>query len=177
MARSIEPRDFGPQGLPCIFTSDDESGATVTGWLIKQLGDRRFKVTNGTITRVARLAQHAEDVADLNHFPPATMTILLTMADSSVEHIRYIQSFRCSTIEGQSRQWKSTGDPHDQVGVITAHDDDSVDDILLEDGSYWLLEDGRKWKLEDLRPLGDGFLLEQGDLWLLEDGTKWELET
>jgi hypothetical protein len=174
--RPIAPRYFGPDGLPCVFTSDDETGATTVGYLVQDVGLTRFKVSDGTITRIVRLAQNLDDVSDLSHFPPATMTILLTLEDSSVEHIRYITSCRCSTLEGTSRQWIPTGDPTGQTGVISAPVDDSDDDILMEDGSFWLLEDGSKWKMEPLPPPGNGFVLEQGGRWLLENGTKWELE-
>lgn len=143
--RSLPQRYFGPSGLPCIFTIDDETGATSIGYLVKQVSTNKYMVSDGTITRLCRFPTTLEQVSDLNNFPPATFTIELTMFDDSLEYIFEISETRCSTLQGTAIAWH-TADPTQSKGGILPPDMGS--DILLEDGSKWLLEDGSKWLLE-----------------------------
>jgi hypothetical protein len=146
--RPLPPRFFGPDGLHCIFTVDDDSGATAVGYLVKQVQTKRFIVSNGSTTRITKLAQTADAVSNPNNYPPATCSILLTLSDSSVEHITYLTATRCSTIEGSSIGWH-TDSPTQTIGTVTTPSLDSGDDdILLESGDLWLLEDGSDWELE-----------------------------
>ena len=147
--KSLPPRFFGPEGLPCIFTTDDDSGATAVGYLVRQIGTKRFIVSNGSITRTVKLAQTSDDVSNDNNYPPATFSILLTLFDSTVEHISYLTASRCTTIEGSSIGWH-TDSATQTIGTVTTPslDPDDGDDILLESGDFWLLEDGTNWELE-----------------------------
>ena len=142
----LPPRFFGPSGLPCIFTIDDESGATTVGYLVKQVQTKRFIVSDGSTTRTTKLAQTSDEVSNPNNYPPATCSILLTLEDSSVEHITYLTSCRCSTVEGSSIGWHTT-EATQTIGTVTTPSL-GVDDILLESGDHWLLEDGSDWELE-----------------------------
>ena len=145
--RPLPPHFFGPSGIPCIFTIDDESGATSVGYLVKQVQTKKFVVSNGSTTRTTRLAQTADEVSNPNNYPPATCSILLTLNDSSVEHITYLTASRCSTVEGSSIGWH-TDSPTQTIGSITMPSLGGDGDILLEDSSFWLLEDGSHWELE-----------------------------
>ena len=142
--RSLPSKYFGPSGLPCLFTVDDVTGETSVGHLVKQISQYRYIVSDGTTTRLAYLAQKPEDIANPNAFPPETFTIFLTLADGSVEQIKQISEFKCGTVQGTTIAWH-TADPNESTGSITMP---VLNDILLEDGSYWLLEDGSYWLLE-----------------------------
>jgi hypothetical protein len=145
--KSLPSRCFGPGGIPCIFTVDDESGATSVGYLVRQVQTKRFIVSNGTTTRTVQLAQIIDDVADNNNYPPATFSILLTLDDDSVEHISYLTATRCTTIQGSAIGWH-TDSPTSTIGTVTTPSLDDGNDILLESGDHWLLEDGSFWQLE-----------------------------
>jgi hypothetical protein len=144
--RPLPPRFFGPSGIPCIFTIDDDSGATAVGYLVKQVQTRKFVVSDGSTTRTTMLAQTSDEISDPNNYPPATCSILLTLLDSTVEHINYLTEFRCSTVEGNLIGWH-TDEPTETIGTVTTPSL-GADDILLEDSSFWLLEDGTHWELE-----------------------------
>ena len=90
-----------------MFTADDTSGATSAGYLVKQLSLNRYIVSNGTLTRAVKLAQSLADVSNISQFAPATLTIFLTLADESIEHVRYIAGNRCTTIEGTNIAWST----------------------------------------------------------------------
>lgn len=164
--RPLPPKFFGPSGLPCVFTLDDETGATAVGYLVKQVGTRRFVVSDGSVRRTVTLTRDLDDVADLTSFPPATCTILITLLDDTVEHIQYLTEFRCVTIQGTSIGWHTSA-ATSTIGTISIPVLDSGDhEILLEDGSFWLLESGAEWDLNDVSYL---LLFEDNDPMELED--------
>lgn len=143
----LPPKYFGTHGLPCRFTTDDDTGATSVGYLVKQISTKRFIVSDGSTTRIAALAQTADAVADPNNYPPATVSIYLSLMGGGTEHICYITTSRCSTIEGTVIAWH-TDDPTATIGSVAAPDDGDDDDFLLENGDRWLLENGTAWELE-----------------------------
>lgn len=152
--RPLPKKFFGPDGIPCVFTIDDD-GNTDVGFFVKQLGDFKFVVSNGMITKIVKLAQHAEDVADLTHMPVGLCTILVEQLGSDPEYIRRITEYRCSTIEGNTFGWHPSDPTIHLGGIITPDlnppiDPDGGSEILLETGDFWLRQDGSGWDLETL---------------------------
>lgn len=145
--RPLPPRFFGPDGLHCIFTIDDDTGQTAVGYLVRQIATKTFIVSDGSTTRTTKLAQTTDEISNPNNYPPATCSILLTLEDSTVEHVNYMTATRCSTIEGSAIGWHTT-DPTQTIGTVTTPSLGGDDDLLLESGDFWLLEDGSHWELE-----------------------------
>lgn len=90
----ITKKKFGVHGIAVMFNN----GTTVVpGYIVKQIGTRRYKVTNGTVTLVAVLAQTPELVAAL---PVGMMTISV-----GSEHVAKLFSKHARTVEGHIRTW------------------------------------------------------------------------
>jgi len=110
---------FGSSGIKCVFAIDD-AGNTDVGYIVKQVGTRRFVITNGSVTKTCSLAQKASDVTSLTNLTPGLCTILLTpLGASTPEHIRYIAATKCVTIESNTYAWH-LGSATPGVAQITA---------------------------------------------------------
>lgn len=115
---SINSHFFGPSGIPCLFAADDD-GNTEVGYITKQVGTRRYVVTNGVVTKTCTLARLESDVASEATMPVGLCTFLLSAFESLVvEHVHYLTATRCSTIEGNLYAWH-LGDATETVAQIT----------------------------------------------------------
>jgi uncharacterized membrane protein len=114
--KPVNNKFFGPDGIKCVFTIDD-SGATSIGYIVKQVGDRRYVVTNDTVTKVCRLAQPGDDVHDLNRLTPGLCTIIISDSESNTANVCYLTADRCYTTGLTNHSWH-LDDPADGVVQI-----------------------------------------------------------
>jgi hypothetical protein len=171
----LPKRFFGESGIPCVFAVDD-AGNTAIGWFIKQLGSYKFRATNGSVTKVVQLAQRADDVADLNHMPPGTCTILVEQFNGSPENIRHITETRCLTVQGNVFPWHP-GEPTPRLAGILEPVLDISLGIALENGDFWMLEplEGGRMGL-DVNYRGYYLAEVTGYFELLQDGSLIDFE-
>ena len=83
-----------------------EAGGITTGWIVKQIGTHRYRVSDGTETRNCYLAQTTAKAGTLGD---EAMTILITKSDASVEHVRKLFSVVALTTEGSRLTWQIGG--------------------------------------------------------------------
>jgi hypothetical protein len=172
--KSLPNKLFGPSGIPCVFTIDDD-GTTAVGYFTKQISAIKFWATNGTVHRVVTLAQNGGQVSDLTHMPPGICTVLVTPLGGETQHIRHITATRCLTIQGHGFPWHNA-DPTEHAAGITIPDFGGGDETffrLLEDGSKWLLETGDDWLTQQAPPY---LLMEDGGFLLLNENNRIVLE-
>lgn len=121
---------FGPSGLPCLFISN---GTPTIGYIIKQTGTKKFRVSSGSSGAITtRLAQNTDELA-MND----TCTILVTPFGSTTpEHIRYLTSKKCVTVEGHMYAWH-IGDATPTIASITVPSGTSyvANAVIISDGT------------------------------------------
>lgn len=108
--KPINSRAFGSKAgnAPRIAIKfyDDDS-AVVTGWIMKQVGSFKFKVTDGTVTKFVRLAQTTSELTALTAgtgddaaLRPDLGTIEIDEFGGGTENVAKIMSKAIITIDG-----------------------------------------------------------------------------
>lgn len=115
--RPISKNFFGPSGIKCVFAIND-AGDTRVGYIIKQIGLKRYRVTDGTVTKTCTLA--SAQPANLTHLNPGECVILVSSPTGSTDPVTRLDTFKCVTSGGDAFSWKlnsSTADSSAQLIV------------------------------------------------------------
>lgn len=80
--------------LQCSFRTGD---STYTGWIIKQVGARRFKCTDGTHTAICKLVESVTDNGD--------MSVTATRSTSATFTVEKITNKKVTDFSGNSYAW------------------------------------------------------------------------
>lgn len=115
--RPLSTKLLGSNGISCVFSNGQ--GSSNTGYFTKQLGTHKFVATDGTISKTVTLAQSADEVADLAALSAGLCTITCTSPTGQTEHIRYLTSKRCVTVEGNSYPWTVGAAPAGHASIST----------------------------------------------------------
>lgn len=84
-----------------IQVSFRTGGSTYTGWIIKQVGDRRFKCTDGTRTAICSLVASVTNNGD--------MSVTATRSTSATFTVAKITNKKVTDFSGNVYAWKFTG--------------------------------------------------------------------
>ena len=110
--RPINKKNFGSTAGRLAIKFYDGSSVK-TGWVLAQVGTSRYKVTDGTTTKVVSLAQTAKQVTALTAGtgPDSAMranlgTIEITPHGGSVENVNKLSGNHASTVQGSYVTWK-----------------------------------------------------------------------
>jgi hypothetical protein len=106
MGRPINNKFFGNKGNSLVAKFYNGT-SVVTGWVVKQTASKKFKVTDGTTTKIATLAQTTNEMTALtagtgpDSAKRATLcTIEVTPFGGGVENVKSIQSNKIVTVQG-----------------------------------------------------------------------------
>jgi hypothetical protein len=130
MGRPINKRYFGPPtaGGEEIKVQFYDGSASVNGWIVKQLGSKKFRVTDGTTTKDCFLVDKASADLDADE-----MTITVKDDGGTARQVTKIAGRKATIDTGASLAWvfdDSTSDGY--VEMEEAGDDDTIDNV---DGS------------------------------------------
>lgn len=101
--RPISSKSFGQNGILCLFSS---GGTLLSGWVKRQIGAKRFIVTDGNVTEVCTLASTTANAASL---PAGQCTFVVAPeADANLadEYVEAIGSVKLSTTAGNIYAWR-----------------------------------------------------------------------
>jgi hypothetical protein len=124
----LNKKNFGAKAGKLAVKFYDGSSIK-TGWVLAQVGSVRYKVTDGTTTKIARLCQTTAEVTALTAGtgPAASLratlcTIEITPYGGSVENIRKMSTFRVFTVQGSHVVWKlgttATAAGHGTIAIV-----------------------------------------------------------
>ncbi len=101
----INSRNFGAKAGKLAVKFNDGS-SVVTGWIVAQVGTKRYKVTNGTTTGIRTLAQTSDELTALATGPNNLCTIEIVNYNGSVtEHVQKLTRRHAITVEGNLLQF------------------------------------------------------------------------
>jgi hypothetical protein len=83
--------------IQCSFRT---GGSTYTGWIVKQVGARRFKCTDGTHTAICKLVQSVTDNGD--------MSVTATRSTAATFTVEKITNKRVTDFAGNIYAWNFT---------------------------------------------------------------------
>ncbi len=90
-----------------------DGSSVKTGWVLAQVGTSRYKVTDGTTTKIVTLAQSTDQVTALTAGtgPDAAMradlgTIEMTPFGGSVENVKKLMGSQAVTVQGSFITWQ-----------------------------------------------------------------------
>lgn len=108
----IDKRNFGAKAGKLAVKFYDGSSVR-TGWVLAQVGTLKYKVTDGTTTKFARLAQTSTELTALtagtgpdSALRASLCTIECTPFGGSTENVKKLMMARAITIQGSSFSWK-----------------------------------------------------------------------
>ncbi len=108
----INNRNFGAKAGKLAVKFYDGSSVK-TGWVLAQVATVRYKVTDGTTTKIVSLAQTTTQVTALTAGtgPDAALratlgTIELTPHGGSTENVKKLMAGRALTVQGSNVSWK-----------------------------------------------------------------------
>jgi hypothetical protein len=113
----VNKRNFGAKAGKLAVKFHDGSSVK-TGWIVAQVGTKRYKVTDGTTTKIVTLAQTLAEVTALATGPNTLCTIEITPFGGSVENVLKLESVRAHTIQGSHVKW-ALGVPAAAAGAGT----------------------------------------------------------
>jgi hypothetical protein len=100
----VNKRNFGAKAGKLAVKFHDGSSVK-TGWIVAQVGTKRYKVTDGTTTKIVTLAQTLAEVTALSTGPNTLCTIEITPFGGAVENVLKLDSVRAHTIQGSHVKW------------------------------------------------------------------------
>jgi hypothetical protein len=100
----VNNRNFGAKAGKLAVKFHDGSSVK-TGWIVAQVATKRYKVTDGTTTKICTLAQTPAEVTALSTGPNALCTIEITPFGGSVENVKKLDSKRAMTVQGSNVMW------------------------------------------------------------------------
>ena len=104
MAHPINKRNFGSTANTTILIRYHNGTSAVTGYIVKQLGTDKFRVTtNGTAMFDVRLAQTTSAAGTLT---AGFCTIRVTPHGGSAENVRRLLSRKAYTTQGSVVSWQ-----------------------------------------------------------------------
>lgn len=110
--RPINKRNFGATAGRLAVSFYDGSSVR-TGWVLAQVGTVRYKITDGTTTKIATLCQTTDQLTALSAGtgPAASMranlcTIAITPHGGSAENVRKLTQNQAFTVQGSFITWK-----------------------------------------------------------------------
>ncbi len=108
----INKKNFGSTAGRLAIKFYDGSSVK-TGWVLAQVGTSRYKVTNGTTTKIVTLAQTTTQVTALTAGtgPDSAMranlgTIEITPHGGSAENVKKLSGNHATTVQGSYVTWK-----------------------------------------------------------------------
>lgn len=108
----INNKNFGAKAGKLAVKFYDGSSVK-TGWILAQVGSSRYKVTDGTTTKIVTLAQSTTQVTALTAGtgPDASMraslgTIEITPHGGSLENVKKLTQAQAVTVQGSFVTWK-----------------------------------------------------------------------
>jgi hypothetical protein len=106
MGRPINNKFFGNKGNSLVVKFYNGS-SVVTGWVVKQTASKKFKVTDGTTTKICTLAQTASELTALTAGTgadsakrPTLCTLEVTPFGGGVENVKTVQMNKIVTVQG-----------------------------------------------------------------------------
>ncbi len=124
MARPLNKRYFGPPtaGGNEIKVQFFNGTASVPGWIVKQTGSKRFKVTDGTETKTCYLVDEAS--ADL---AAGEMTITVKNDAGTAKRVKKLAGRKLTHFDGTIGFWSfSTSTSDGKVEIEEAGEDESL---------------------------------------------------
>lgn len=104
MPRPLNDRNFGNTAETSIKIRYHDGTSVVQGYIVKQLGTRRFRVTtDGTLTYDVTLAQSTATAATLTD---GNCTIQITPHGGSTENIMRLAAKLAYTTQGKTLSWQ-----------------------------------------------------------------------
>lgn len=100
----VNKRNFGAKAGKLAVKFHDGSSVK-TGWIVAQVGTKRYKVTNGSVTKICTLAQTLAEVTALATGPNNLCTIEITPFGGSVENVMKLNSVTAQTVQGKILRW------------------------------------------------------------------------
>jgi hypothetical protein len=97
----LNPHLFGEHGIAVSFYNGTD---VVDGYILDELGQSKFIVTDGSVKKTVVLAQSLAVIDDLASHPDHC-TIVVTPHGGSAEHVARIWEFRVRTVEGHDYNW------------------------------------------------------------------------
>lgn len=127
--RPINKRNFGATAGRLAVSFYDGSSVR-TGWVLAQVGTVRYKITDGTTTKIATLCQTTDQLTALTAGtgPAAGMranlcTIAITPHGGSAENVRKLTQNQAFTVQGSFITWKlgvaSTGAGQGTIALVS----------------------------------------------------------
>lgn len=98
----ISSKSFGQRGILCLFS---HNGTLLSGWVTRQIGAKRFIVTDGNVTQVCTLASTTAHASSL---PTGQCTFVVAPqadAGSPDEYVESLNSVRLGTTAGNAYAW------------------------------------------------------------------------
>ena len=95
----VKTQFFGQNGILCLFSN---AGTLLSGWVHKQIGSKRYIVTDGVVTKVCTLVSTTSEATAL---PDGFCTFVVTPS-SGDEYVSYLASTRCSTTADNGHAWR-----------------------------------------------------------------------
>ncbi len=102
MGRPIKKSNFGSNGIRVSFHNGT---SVVTGYIVKQLGSRRFKVTDGTTTMICILASTLSSAQILTK----GLCTIQVVSGQTTSYVKTLNSRQAITMTGEKLIWAATG--------------------------------------------------------------------
>jgi len=128
MGRPLNKRFFGPPtaGGDEIKVQFYDGTASVNGWIVKQLGSKKFRVTDGTTTADCFLVDKVTGDIDTD----GEMTITVKDDAGNAKQVTKIAGRKVTLDTGESIAWNfSDATDDDAVEMEEAGEDDTIDNV------------------------------------------------
>jgi len=128
MGRPLNKRFFGPPtaGGDEIKVQFWDGSASVNGWIVKQLGSKKFRVTDGTTTADCFLVDKVTGDIDTD----GEMTITVKDDAGNAKQVTKIAGRKVTLDTGESIAWNfSDATDDDAVEMEEAGEDDTIDNV------------------------------------------------
>ena len=131
MGRPLKKKYFGPPtpGGDEIKVQFHNGTGSVAGWILKQVGAKRFKVTDGTETEVCTLVDAASAA-----IAAGQMTITVN-DDGTARQVTKIAAKKVTLDSGTAINWDFTG-TSTVVEMEEAGDDTTIDDTGTDEDDF-----------------------------------------
>ena len=137
MGRPLNKRYFGTptDGGNEIKVQFYDGSSSVNGWIVKQLGSKKFRVTDGTTTKDCVLVDKASSALDGSHPLVTTlgeMTITVSDDSGTPKQVTKISGRKVTLDTGESIAWNFSDSTSD--GAVEMEEAGSETIINAEDG-------------------------------------------
>jgi len=134
MGRPINKRYFGPPtaGGNEIKVQFYDGSASVNGWIVKQLGSKKFRVTDGTTTKDCFLVDKASGALAADE-----MTITVKDDGGTARQVTKISGRKATIDTGASLAWVFDDANNDgYVEMEEAGDDTDIDNVGTDEDDF-----------------------------------------